>query len=71
MTHIPGDLQLVLVSALAALIVGGGVRVFGARWLLMAIWHAGGAAIRRRGVFTLLLGATASAGLAAVQAAGL
>ena len=71
MTLLPAELDLVIVSALFALVLGGAVRLFGARWLLVSLGRAGGFAMRRRGLSTALLGATASAGLAVANAIGL
>jgi hypothetical protein len=71
MTSIPADLDLVAVSAAAALLMGGAVRMFGSAWLFTALRLAGGAALRRRGASTILLGVTASAGLAVAHAVGL
>ncbi|MEE2527291.1 hypothetical protein V0U79_13070 [Hyphobacterium sp. HN65] len=71
MNLIPAELDLVAVSAGSALIMGSVVRIFGARWLFSILRHVGGFAMRRRAVSTAVLGATASAGLAAASAFGL
>ena len=71
MNLIPEELALVAVSAGLALIIGSLVRIFGAKWLFTALRHVGGFAMRRRGVSTAVLGATASAGLAAASAFGI
>jgi len=71
MNFIPDQLELVAVSAGAALIVGSLVRIFGSRWLFMALRHGAGFLMRRRGVSTAVLGVAASGGLAAASAIGL
>ena len=68
---ISAEFDLVAVSASAALVLGGSVRLFGARWLFACLRQVAGLAMRRRGVSTALLGITASAGLAAASAIGL
>lgn len=71
MNLLPEELELVAVSAGLALVIGSLVRIFGAKWLFSILRHLGGFALRRRAVSTAVLGATASAGLAAASAFGL
>jgi len=70
MSFIPTQMDLVLVSAGAALTIGGAVRIFGSNWLFASFHHVAGFALRRRGISTALLGAAASTGLAAAHALG-
>ena len=70
MEFLPDYLDIIPVAALCALLIGGAVRAFGSKWLFTALRHVAGFAMRRRGVSTALLGATASAGLAAASALG-
>ncbi|WP_109261467.1 hypothetical protein [Hyphobacterium indicum] len=70
MSFLPTEMDLVLVSAGAALIIGSAVRLFGSRWLFDSLRHIVGFVLRRRGVSTALLGAAASTGLAAASALG-
>lgn len=70
MSIIPAEMDLVLVSAGTALIIGSAVRIFGSEWLFDGLRHMARFAVRRRGVTTALLGAAASTGLAAASALG-
>lgn len=70
MSFLPTEMDLVLVSAGTALVIGSAVRIFGSRWLFASFRHIAGFALRRRGISTALLGAAASTGLAAAHALG-
>jgi hypothetical protein len=71
MDYLPTQMDVVFVSAGAALIIGGAVRVFGSKWLFTGLRHVAGFVMRRRGVSTAILGAAASTGLAAASAFGI
>jgi hypothetical protein len=71
MDYLPTQMDVVLVSAGAALIIGGAVRVFGSKWLFTGLRHIAGFVMRRRGVSTAILGAAASTGLAAASVLGI
>jgi len=71
METLPANMDLVLVSSGAALIIGSAVRIFGSKWVFTALRHIAGFAMRRRGVSTAILGAVASTGLAAASALGI
>lgn len=70
MSIIPTEMDLVLVSAGTALIIGSAIRIFGSKWLFDTARLIAGFAVRRRGVSTALLGAAASTGLTAASALG-
>jgi len=70
MEFLPANMDLVLVSSGAALIIGSAVRVFGSQWLFTLLRHVAGFLVRRRGISTAILGAAASTGLAAASALG-
>lgn len=68
---IPAELQLALISAVTALLVGGLVALLGLRPLAAFGVRAAGFFLRRRRLTTLALGAAASGGLAVANAVGL
>jgi hypothetical protein len=70
MEILPAHLDIIPVAAFCALLIGGAVRVSGSQWMFTALRFLAGFAMRRRGASTALLGATASAGLAAASALG-
>jgi len=69
--HIPAELQLVAVSASAALLVGGSVSLFGLQPVAGALFQVGRFVMRRRRLMTMTLGVLATSGVTLANMVGM
>ena len=69
--HIPAELQLVAVSASAALLVGGSVSLFGVQPVAGALFQVGRFVMRRRRLMTMTLGILATSGVTLANLVGI